>query len=285
MQHLTEQIIERFIRDSSLDPDQSQKINAHLSECNECREIYNWLKSFYGELDDIDPGGGGSYPYNESGPINLNPLDSESFFFDQQDTPMGLTAHSDESTSRFQHIIALCSNEHQIVVRILYDNQRDQYLLFLITPEQVNTGFWIVALPNHKKEIVTNEQGEAAFTMDSHPDIQQWEHTQGILRTPLTRFELKTDCLERLKKNQGLEKYSDGFTIHFSLDEGDSQHESSQKLNVNVREALNPKRKLSKILCQPLRKKNQLLQLNNGTARFNWNTLKHEPQMKFAVYE
>lgn len=179
MNHLQEKHIEQYLlRDNTLDKGVRQHIRSHLSECDECRKIYEELRTFYQELDATTSPSRQQVqqltqsiltsPFKERlHPIKESLVDTSSFVLAAK-TP-------DSQPYRFQRIVNFGSNRFSTLVRILYDQQKDMMLFYLMADDQKVSRHALIRLPGLNRELITDSEGKAEL---HQPDEAWFSHIQ-----------------------------------------------------------------------------------------------------------
>lgn len=280
LDHLSEHIIEKLLRDSTLSQRRISQINAHLAECRECRNIYKWLKSFYQELNRIETPTfvDRRLDRNTIGTIKLAPLHFEKPERSTRHSSMVLVAKSEEKTSQYEHVVTLASEEQHILVRVLHDNRRQTYRLFLITPEHLGRAHSIVELSSCQRALITDQAGKANFTLKKDPGSELWQDTRGILRMPLTRLKLDADDIRQFEEDRQLMLSDNGFKFDLTLQASQNpvrDPETPDTINIAIRR----KPQKSNLLTKALLKdgdREQLLTFNDGMTSKIWERTDNE---------
>ena len=143
--HLHEREIDLFLlAPERLDPDQRKEYELHLSHCEECREVASFLRDVYRELqgrasdsndrvEDFISGLG-----NRGRVIKLTPFRFVPDPAELGDRVMTVLAAQSEPKNEYQYstVCTLVSKDERALVRILKDNDRQSYRLFLMARDR-----------------------------------------------------------------------------------------------------------------------------------------------------
>lgn len=281
VQHLAEHIIERFLRDDTLKASKRRAVKAHLSECTECRQIFDWLHAFYEKLDELEIEKKDWIHLEEKQKTThkLIPFEPESDVAGPFHSTMVLAAQSERPQHRFDHIATLYSRNQDILVRILYDHEKECYELYLIMNNAGQQGLVLVTLPYYQKNLVTNEKGRVNFRLQRNRETDRWKDVQGILRSPLSYCRLHKGDIDAVKPVKGITKQEGDYTFFLR------STSSNQKIEIEVRDERLSPNNLSKLLVKDSQGESSIFELNNNRIQLGRAKLKEKVPFTLAVYE
>lgn len=189
--HPLERDIELFLEaPEELASEERAQIEAHLSSCLQCRDIAALLRSFHAELKQLR----GTNPKVEQfldgllaqttiielRPYRYSPDPAE---FGQHILTVLAAKSETGSDYRYSSVCTLMSRDEQILVRILKDQEMENYRIFLITKQGEHSPNATIRFPAFELSISLDpESQQAVFTLPSMQTAVDWSNIVAELR-------------------------------------------------------------------------------------------------------
>lgn len=209
--HPSETQLEQYVQFQEELPDEVvSAITSHLAACSVCRNIVEWFRDFYADLwveQDRE--------VSQADVIQLQPYKVQRK--DNIKGPIVLAAMGQEVQHRFVRVATLSSEEDGIIVRLLSDEKKGVFELYLHTREPLSAPA-IVEFPLLGFEVITSEDGKAIFTPSPDIDRSTWSDTKAVVHLPfgtthLESADLKEGSKSVKKVSWGTEELSIEFRI------------------------------------------------------------------------
>ena len=239
MNHLQEKHIEQYLlRDNTLDEGVRQHIHSHLSECDECRKIYDELRTFYRELDATASPPRQQVqqltqsiltsPFKERlHPVKESLVDTSSFVL--------AAKTQDSQPHRFQRIVNFGSNRFSTLVRILYDQQEDVLLFYLMADDPKVSRHALIRLPGIHRELITDTEGKAELHQPDETWFSQIQKGELYVHFPMDEFAIRLPDAEPNTISQKSDLFSltirgDRQTVTFEIHPKDTRTDYPRRL-------------------------------------------------------
>jgi len=195
MRHCDEQLLERFLLDSSkLDDVVRGDIQSHLEVCAVCAGTLEFLRSFYEEYRStgdlatkgIDRLMVGLFPSGYIIPLHPFLYTPGPQQPDDRYTTV-LAAMTDEKGGQRFHTVATLTSESQgTVVRMVYDRSEESFKLYVHSDDPQKREYAIISVPEIGADFVTDKKGQVTFRTADKSLQRGLGSLSGVLLTVVT---------------------------------------------------------------------------------------------------
>lgn len=209
--HPTETQLEQYVQFQEELPDEVvSAITSHLSACSVCRNVVEWFRDFYADL----------WVEQDKRSSQADVIPLQPYKIRRNDNIKGLivlAAMGQEVQHRFVRVATLYSEKDGIIVRLLSDEKKGVYELYLHAREPLSAPA-IVAFPSMGFEVVTSSDGKAIFTPPSDIDRSAWPETKAVVHLPFGKTHLESaDLKEGSKSVKKISSGDDELSIEFRI--------------------------------------------------------------------
>lgn len=249
MENISEDHIERYVRfPDTLTAEQKDQITKAITENTELRELADWFKDFYEELDSL------TAKEVTKSVIPLYPIEKK----ENQGNPRHLifaAMTKAPQKSSMETIATLASEEDQTVARILRNHDRNEYKVHLIRNEQpVENERTIFTIEELNMDLVIDQSRHLSFEAGTKLNELDWQRSSFSLRLPLGACKIDKNDLN----NSRLEKTVQIGEQHVSIrwEEG--------LLKFNIHQPAKRKNEISRLIISD-KSTSKLIRLNGGS--------------------
>ena len=213
MSHIAEHLIEAYVRHpDDLNSAAHQSIVRHLEECNTCRSIAEYLRTFYGELDtlgdkvspQVEKWIAGHFPRARVIPLYpFRPEPNASFARNAHVVVLAAMTHASPAP-RFQTVATLASAQKDVLLRLLRDNETDSYRLYILSDDPCQRKHAVVSFPDLALEVVTDDKGQAQFQLSDDKAPKSWDSLPSVLRLPVCEIRISAEQLRHAASTDSL---------------------------------------------------------------------------------
>jgi hypothetical protein len=200
MDHPEEHEIELYVlQPDRLPQSRRDEMDRHLLSCPACAKIHGFLRTFY---QDLSVQATQESPrmkdfvnalFPPSGIIELRPFRfSPPLPNGANHTTLLAAMTHPETVRRFRTVCTLASEEQHAVLRIVYDAEKTEYALYVLTDDPGAAACSMVSVPDLNLELITDEHGKAVFAGPF--ESAAWDNLAATLR--LCRYEHRCSAEE-----------------------------------------------------------------------------------------
>lgn len=207
MGHVNEQKLDLYIlKRGAVEESLRVEVEAHLNHCAACTKIFEFLKSFYSELEeyqDVDADMVERIIQNEprsSNVIELHPFKPQLGLeaVNSQYLTVLAAMSNQPAQQRYQTVSTLASEKDKALVRIMYDRTEVRYHLYVNTKDPRQCRHAIISFPALSTDFVTDGDGKVSFPAAQQMREKDWSSTECVLLTAIVEYQLRSEEIQRL---------------------------------------------------------------------------------------
>ena len=178
-----DEILNIYILNSSvLSRSKVEEIESHLSECSDCKDYYEEMKTFYSDLDNLET--------EDKFIFELRSLYPDT---DIKDKYMSLAAQDAEEVEKgFRYFNTYATAEKLILIRAFRNIPTGEFNLYLICEDVGKIKNALVNIEGIDKDFVSDKEGLLKIK-----DIQLDKQIKINIHSPIARFEVNKDTLSK----------------------------------------------------------------------------------------
>ena len=175
MLHIEQKEIEHYLLNGIRDKERIEQIKDHLRTCRECETYYKQIKDLYASIKSMP---GASFRMTHSivhrrtgGPFKSRPIFLHPVSPNRNCNGLYLLSAETAAPMAFEHVQSYLSDDHNMLARMLYDSQKEDLNLFLITDQITEVKDTMIRFESLNVCYFMDAKGSVRLEKSLKPDI------------------------------------------------------------------------------------------------------------------
>ena len=223
MKSISEEHIERYGRyPDTLSDEQKEQIKLAISEDPELRQLADWFKDYYEELDSL------TAKVVSKSVIPLYPIEKNGIQGNSRHLIFAAMSTAPQKSS-METVATLASEEDRTVARILRNLNRNEYKIHLIRHEQpTKNERTIFTIEELNMDLVIDRSRHLSFKGKTNLDELDWQRASFSLRIPLAECNIDKNDVVKGKIEKTIQAGEQQVSMHW--EEGELKFGFSQSI-------------------------------------------------------